>query len=51
MDVQGLETEAESAIAGAATLSELDDARVRYLGRKSGSSRPCARCATGDGMT
>ena len=35
MDVQGLENEAQSAIAGASTLTELDDARVRYLGRKS----------------
>ena len=35
MDVQGLESEAQSAIAGASTLDELDDARVRYLGRKS----------------
>ena len=35
MDVQSLETEAASAIAGASTLSELDDVRVRYLGRKS----------------
>ena len=35
MDVQALETEATSAIAGASSLSELDDARVRYLGRKS----------------
>jgi phenylalanyl-tRNA synthetase alpha chain len=35
MDVQSLETEARSAIAGASTLSELDGARVRYLGRKS----------------
>ncbi len=35
MDTAGLETEAESAIAGASTLGELDDARVRYLGRKS----------------
>ncbi|HET6657309.1 MAG TPA: phenylalanine--tRNA ligase subunit alpha [Gaiellaceae bacterium] len=35
MDVQSLETEAGSAIAGASTLEELDDARVRYLGRKS----------------
>ena len=35
MDVQGLENEAQSAIAGASTLEELDDARVRYLGRKS----------------
>ena len=35
MDVQGLENEAQSAIAGASTLAELDDARVRYLGRKS----------------
>src|SRR6187551_3273716 len=35
MDVQGLENEAQSAIAAASTLAELDDARVRYLGRKS----------------
>ena len=35
MDVQGLENEAQSAIASASTLAELDDARVRYLGRKS----------------
>lgn len=35
MDPQALETEARSAIAGASTLAELDDARVRYLGRRS----------------
>jgi phenylalanyl-tRNA synthetase alpha chain len=35
MDPQALESEARSAIAGASTLSELDDARVRFLGRKS----------------
>ena len=35
MDVQAVETEARSAIAGASTLEELDAARVRYLGRKS----------------
>ncbi|HXV58394.1 MAG TPA: phenylalanine--tRNA ligase subunit alpha [Gaiellaceae bacterium] len=35
MDTQALESEARSAIAGASTLSELDEARVRYLGRKS----------------
>ena len=35
MDVQGLKNEAQSAIASASTLAELDDARVRYLGRKS----------------
>ena len=35
MDVQSLESEAQSAIAGASTLSELDGVRVRYLGRKS----------------
>jgi phenylalanyl-tRNA synthetase alpha chain len=35
MDAKALENEAKSAIAGAATLAELDDARVRYLGRKS----------------
>jgi phenylalanyl-tRNA synthetase alpha chain len=35
MDAERLETEALSAIAAAATLSALDGARVRYLGRKS----------------
>jgi phenylalanyl-tRNA synthetase alpha chain len=35
MDAQALETEAQSAIAAASTLDELDEARVRYLGRKS----------------
>jgi phenylalanyl-tRNA synthetase alpha chain len=35
VDAKALETEALSAIAGAATASELDEARVRYLGRKS----------------
>jgi phenylalanyl-tRNA synthetase alpha chain len=35
MDPKALETEAQSAIAGAQSLDELDDARVRYLGRKS----------------
>jgi len=35
VDPKALETEAQSAIAGAATLAELEDARVRYLGRKS----------------
>ena len=35
MDPQAVETEARSAIAGASSLDELDDARVRYLGRKS----------------
>jgi phenylalanyl-tRNA synthetase alpha chain len=35
MDSQALENEARSAIEGASTLTELDDARVRYLGRKS----------------
>jgi len=35
MDAQALENEARSAIAGTSTLAELDDARVRYLGRKS----------------
>jgi phenylalanyl-tRNA synthetase alpha chain len=35
VDVQALETEALSAIAAARTNEELDDARVRYLGRKS----------------
>ncbi|MEO8290055.1 MAG: phenylalanine--tRNA ligase subunit alpha [Gaiellaceae bacterium] len=35
MDVQALESKATSAIAGATTLDELDEARVRYLGRKS----------------
>jgi phenylalanyl-tRNA synthetase alpha chain len=35
VDAKALETEALSAIAGAAGADELDDARVRYLGRKS----------------
>jgi phenylalanyl-tRNA synthetase alpha chain len=35
MDAQGLENEAQSAISSASTLAELDEARVRYLGRKS----------------
>src|SRR5919199_2021341 len=35
MDVQALENEATSAIAAARTSDELDEARVRYLGRKS----------------
>ena len=35
MDAKALESEALSAIASASTLSQLDDARVRYLGRKS----------------
>ena len=35
MDAERLENEALSAISGASTLAELDEARVRYLGRKS----------------
>jgi phenylalanyl-tRNA synthetase alpha chain len=35
MDAQALETEAQSAISGATTPTELEAARVRYLGRKS----------------
>ena len=35
MDVQAVQTEALSAIAAAASLDELEAARVRYLGRKS----------------
>jgi phenylalanyl-tRNA synthetase alpha chain len=35
MDAQALENDGLAAISGAATLDELDDARVRYLGRKS----------------
>jgi phenylalanyl-tRNA synthetase alpha chain len=35
VDAQALETEARSAIEGASTLEELEDLRVRYLGRKS----------------
>ena len=35
MDAEELQTEALSAISGAETLDALDDARVRYLGRKS----------------
>ena len=35
MEPKALETEAQSAIAGAASPAELEEARVRYLGRKS----------------
>src|SRR2546423_14969792 len=35
MDLEALESEAQSAIAAAADAAELDDARVHYLGRKS----------------
>ena len=35
MDAQALENEAKSAISSAQTVDELDEARVRYLGRKS----------------
>ena len=35
MDVQALQDEALAAVAAAGTLAELDEARVRYLGRKS----------------
>jgi phenylalanyl-tRNA synthetase alpha chain len=35
MDAQTLENQAQSAISSASTLAELDEARVRYLGRKS----------------
>lgn len=35
MDAQALENESKSAISGARTLDELDEIRVRYLGRKS----------------
>jgi phenylalanyl-tRNA synthetase alpha chain len=35
VDAERLENEALSAISGASTLAELDEARVRYLGRKS----------------
>ncbi len=35
MDAKSLESEALSAIAGASSVGELDDVRVRYLGRKS----------------
>lgn len=35
MEAKALESEAASAISGASTLPELEDARVRYLGRKS----------------
>jgi phenylalanyl-tRNA synthetase alpha chain len=35
MDAQALENEAQSAIANASTLDELDEARIRFLGRKS----------------
>ena len=36
MDVEALEREALAAIGGAGSADELDEARVRYLGRKSG---------------
>jgi phenylalanyl-tRNA synthetase alpha chain len=35
MDAQALENEAKSAIAASATLAELNEVRIRYLGRKS----------------
>jgi phenylalanyl-tRNA synthetase alpha chain len=35
MDAKALETEAKTAIVGARTLAELDETRIRYLGRKS----------------
>src|SRR5918999_3511987 len=35
MDAPALESEARSAVASASTLAELDDVRIRYLGRKS----------------
>src|ERR671932_1979790 len=35
MEPEALEREAQSAIAAASTAAELDEARVRYLGRKS----------------
>ena len=35
MDAQALQDEALAAVAAAETPAELDDARVRYLGRKS----------------
>src|SRR5213595_503983 len=35
MEPEALEREAQSAIAAAGTAAELDEARVRYLGRKS----------------
>src|SRR5438105_2634562 len=35
MELQALEREAQSAIAAASTVAELDDVRVHYLGRKS----------------
>jgi phenylalanyl-tRNA synthetase alpha chain len=35
MDAETVETEAQSAIASASTLADLDEARVRYLGRRS----------------
>ncbi|MEX2464260.1 MAG: hypothetical protein WD428_00130, partial [Gaiellaceae bacterium] len=35
MDAEALKTQALTAIRGASSLEELDEARVRYLGRKS----------------
>ena len=42
MDASALEPEALAAISGASTAAELEDARVRYLGRKSDLSARCA---------
>ena len=46
MDPQALESEARSAIAGASTLDQLDDARVRYLGRRSDLKQALRRSGT-----
>src|SRR5262249_3582461 len=39
LDAEGLKNEALSAISGASALAELEDARVRFLGRKSELAR------------
>ena len=46
MDWQQYEHEAPQAIAAASTADEIDDARVRYLGRKSELCRRCGPCGT-----
>ncbi len=48
VDAQALQDEALAAVAAAGTLAELDEARVRYLGRKSrAEARPARRARPG----
>ena len=49
VDAGALERAALGAIAGAATVAELDQARVRYLGRKSELARAPRRPRPRDG--